>query len=140
LPVLGADTDVSIDGLILGKPADRDDALAMLMKLSDRAHEVCSAVVVIDGARTEHIVATTRVVFGRIHEADAAAYCDSGEPLDKAGAYGIQGFAARWVRSIEGSYTNVVGLPLYETAELLERIGVRPYSPSIPRSSSTPKR
>ena len=125
LPVLGADTDVSIDGVILGKPRDRDDALAMLMRLSGRTHEVCSAVAVVQGDRIETVLASTAVHFGEIDEADAAAYCDSGEPLDKAGAYGIQGYAARWVRAISGSYTNVVGLPLCETAELLARFGIR---------------
>ncbi|GAC1631093.1 MAG: Maf family protein [Nevskia sp.] len=125
LPVLGADTDVAIDGLILGKPRDCDEALTMLLRLSGRAHEVCSAVAVVHGDRVETVLARTQVVFGSIDVAEAAAYCDSGEPLDKAGAYGIQGYAARWVRRIEGSYTGVVGLPLCETAELLARFGVR---------------
>lgn len=124
LPVLGADTDVALDGVILGKPRDRDAAAAMLMRLSNRAHEVCSAVAVILGDRVETVVTQTRVVFGAIAAAELAAYCDSGEPLDKAGAYGIQGYAARWVRRVEGSYTGVVGLPLCETAELLARFGV----------------
>lgn len=125
LPVLGADTDVSIDGEILGKPRDAADALAMLRRLSGRRHEVCSAVAVVHGARIETLSTTTAVIFGDIDEADARAYCDSGEPLDKAGAYGIQGYAARWVRRVEGSYTGVVGLPLCETAELLARFGVQ---------------
>ena len=124
LPVLGADTDVSIDGEILGKPRDRGDALAMLARLSGRTHEVCSAVVVISGARVESTVTLTRVSFGNISAAQAAAYWESGEPADKAGAYAIQGHAARWVKSIEGSYSGVVGLPLYETCELLQRCGV----------------
>ncbi len=124
LPVLGADTDVSIDGEILGKPRDRADALAMLARLSGRTHEVCSAVVVIAGARVESAVTRTRVSFGAIDAAQAAAYWASGEPADKAGAYAIQGHAARWVKSIEGSYSGVVGLPLYETCELLQRFGV----------------
>lgn len=125
LPVLGADTDVAIDGEILGKPRDAADALAMLRRLSGRRHEVCSAVAVVQGARVETLTTTTAVIFGDIDEADARAYCDSGEPLDKAGAYGIQGYAARWVRRVEGSYTGVVGLPLCETAELLARFGVQ---------------
>jgi len=124
LPVLGADTDVSIDGEILGKPRDRADALAMLARLSGRGHEVCSAVAVIAGARVETALSVTRVEFGPISPVQAAAYWDSGEPADKAGAYAIQGHAARWVRRIEGSYSGVVGLPLYETCELLRRIGV----------------
>ncbi len=125
LPVLGADTDVAIDGEILGKPRDRDDALAMLARLSGRSHEVCSAVAVIAGARVETALSLTRVRFGTISPAQAAAYWESGEPADKAGAYAIQGYAARWVQSIEGSYSGVVGLPLYETCELLRRVGVR---------------
>ena len=124
LPVLAADTDVSIDGRILGKPRDRDDALAMLHRLSGRTHEVCSAVVLIGGGRIESAVTVTRVSFGTIGAAQAAAYWESGEPADKAGAYAIQGHAARWVKSIEGSYSGVVGLPLYETCELLRRFGI----------------
>lgn len=124
LPVLGADTDVSIDGEILGKPRDRDDALAMLARLSGRTHEVCSAVVVIAGTRVESALTVTRVSFGTIDPAQAQAYWASGEPADKAGAYAIQGHAARWVKRIEGSYSGVVGLPLYETCELLQRFGV----------------
>ena len=125
IPVLAADTDVAVDGEILGKPRDADDAVAMLLRLANRAHQVVSAVAVIHGARLETVVATTEVMFGDVAEADARAYADSGEPLDKAGAYGIQGYAARWVRAVHGSYTNIVGLPLCETAELLARFGVR---------------
>ena len=125
LPVLGADTDVSIDGEILGKPRDRGDALAMLERLSGRSHEVCSAVALIAGTRRATAVTVTRVRFGAITPAQAAAYWESGEPADKAGAYAIQGYAARWVRSIDGSYSGVVGLPLYETCELLQDFGVR---------------
>lgn len=124
LPVLGADTDVSVDGEILGKPRDRADALAMLARLSGRSHEVCSVVVLVDGARSESALTVTRVHFGAIDAAQAAAYWDTGEPADKAGAYAIQGHAARWVRRIEGSYSGVVGLPLYETCELLRKFGI----------------
>jgi septum formation protein len=124
LPVLGADTDVAIDGEILGKPRHRDDALRMLDRLSGRTHEVCSAVAVAVAGRIETALTVTRVSFGVISASAASAYWDSGEPADKAGAYAIQGYAARWVRSIEGSYSGVVGLPLYETCELLERSGV----------------
>ena len=124
IPVLAADTDVAIDGEILGKPRDADDAVAMLMRLANRPHQVVSAVAVVHGARLETVVTTTEVLFGIIDERDARAYADSGEPLDKAGAYGIQGHASRWVRAVHGSYTGIVGLPLYETAELLGRFGV----------------
>jgi septum formation protein len=137
LPVLGADTDVSIDGEILGKPRDVADAEAMLLRLANREHAVISAVTVCLGARSETVTTLTRVRFGRIDPADARAYAASGEPLDKAGAYGIQGAAARWVERIDGSYTGVVGLPLYETAELLARFGVTAAaspSPELPAS------
>jgi len=124
--VLAADTDVSIDGEILGKPADEAHALSMLMRLSGRGHEVHSAVAVRLGDRLETVQTVTEVVFGQISEADARTYWRSGEPADKAGAYAIQGGAARWVREIHGSYTGVVGLPLYEAEQLLHRFGVSP--------------
>lgn len=125
-PVLGADTDVSVDGEILGKPIDREDAVRMLLRLSDRSHEVHSAVVVAASERHELSCTRTEVVFGRISREEAEAYWATGEPADKAGAYAIQGLAACWVREIRGSYTGVVGLPLYETVELLRRFGVKP--------------
>jgi septum formation protein len=124
-PVLGADTDVVVDGSILGKPRDRDDALAMLARLAGRTHRVVSAVAVLHRARVDTALSVTEVSFGAISPAEAAAYWATGEPADKAGAYAIQGVAARWVQSIRGSYTGVVGLPLYETAALLARCGVR---------------
>jgi septum formation protein len=126
LPVLGADTDVVIDDEILGKPAGRDEALAMLERLSDRTHEVFSAVAVVQDGRAETALSITQVRFGPITPAQARAYWDSGEPADKAGAYAIQGGGARFVRGIHGSYSGVVGLPLYETLELLRRFGVEP--------------
>ncbi|MDB5968461.1 MAG: septum formation inhibitor Maf [Hydrocarboniphaga sp.] len=126
LPVLGADTDVSVDGRILGKPSGRDDALAMLARLSGRSHQVCSAVAMVSGTQTLQVLTVTEVHFGVIAPADALAYWNSGEPADKAGAYAIQGGAARWVREIRGSYTGVVGLPLLETCELLARCGIHP--------------
>jgi septum formation protein len=125
-PVIGADTDVSIDGRILGKPADAADALAMLAWLSGRSHRVCSAVAIVDGARRLQALTVTEVQFGEIGPEDAQAYWNSGEPADKAGAYAIQGAASRWVREIRGSYTGVVGLQLLETVELLASIGIRP--------------
>jgi septum formation protein len=124
LPVLGADTDVVVDGEILGKPRGRDEALAMLARLSNRTHEVYSGVAVVQGARAETALSVTRVSFGAITPAQAAAYWDSGEPADKAGAYAIQGLGARFVREIHGSYSGVVGLPLHETLDLLGRFGV----------------
>jgi septum formation protein len=110
--VLGADTIVVVDNDILGKPRDADDARAMLRRLSGRWHEVTSAVcLVVDGReRLEH--ATTRVEFSALSDDDIAGYVALGEPMDKAGAYGIQGIAARWIPRIEGDYSNVVGLPV----------------------------
>lgn len=129
LPVVGADTDVSIDGRILGKPRDRADAVEMLLSLSNRAHQVHTAVAVRRGDEQAVDGTCTEVVFGRISRAEAEAYWDSGEPADKAGAYAIQGIAGRWVREIRGSYGGVVGLPVYETMQLLRRFGVEPGMP-----------
>ena len=126
LPVLGADTDVVVDGEILGKPRNRDQALAMLARLAGRTHEVYSGVAVVHGGRAETALSVTRVSFGPVSPQQAQAYWDTGEPADKAGAYGIQGGGAQFVREIHGSYSGVVGLPLYETLELLRRFGVTP--------------
>ncbi len=124
LPVLGADTDVVVDGEILGKPRNRDEALAMLGRLSGRTHEVFSAVAVVQDGRAETALSVTRVSFGAVTPQQAAAYWDTGEPADKAGAYAIQGLGAQFVREVHGSYSGVVGLPLFETLELLRRFGV----------------
>ncbi|MGH8446517.1 MAG: Maf family protein [Solimonas sp.] len=134
LPALGADTDVVLDGRILGKPRDRSDALAMLAALAGREHEVYSAVALVQGGREALSLSVTKVRFGAITPDTAAAYWASGEPADKAGAYGIQGLGALFVRAIEGSYSGVVGLPLYETAALLKQFGIQPFSlsPSHP--------
>jgi len=137
LPVLGADTDVVIDGEILGKPRDRDDAIAMLLRLSGRVHAVCSAVAIVHGARVETALTTTRVHFGAVNADEAAAYWASGEACDKAGAYAIQGLGGRWIVAIDGSYSGVVGLPLHETVGLLQRFGLAarmgtPAAPSPP--------
>ncbi len=129
LPVLGADTDVSVDGQILGKPRDQQDAVNMLLRLSNRRHEVHTAVAVRRGTEQALEATCTEVVFGRITRAEAEAYWDTGEPVDKAGAYAIQGLAGRWVREIRGSYSGVVGLPVYETMALLRRFGVEPVMP-----------
>lgn len=124
LPVMGADTDVVLDGRILGKPRDRDDALAILAALSDREHEVYSAVAMVQGERAEVQLSVTQVKFGPVTPAAAARYWETGEPADKAGAYGIQGQGAQFVKGINGSYSGVVGLPLFETTELLQRFGI----------------
>ncbi|MDB5987990.1 MAG: septum formation inhibitor Maf [Nevskia sp.] len=125
LPVLGADTDVAIDGDILGKPRDAEDAVRMLLRLAERSHQVFSAVALVSAAGADVELSVTRVQFGAITRAQALDYWNSGEPADKAGAYAIQGHAARWICAIEGSYSGVVGLPLFETVWLLERHGVQ---------------
>ncbi len=129
VPVLGADTDVVLDGELLGKPADRAHALTLLARLSNRAHQVCSAVAVVHAGGVSTRLSVTDVVFGPISRAQAAAYWDSGEPADKAGAYAIQGLGAVFVREIRGSYSGVVGLPLFETAELLAECGIELLTP-----------
>jgi len=125
-PALGADTDVVLDGRILGKPADAADAATMLAALSGRRHEVISAVVLTDGPRTEVALTITEIVFATLTPQDIARYVQSGEPMGKAGAYGIQALAARFVREVRGSYTGVVGLPMAETCDLLARFGIQP--------------
>lgn len=122
--VLGADTAVVLDGKILGKPVDEADALAMLTALSDREHEVLTAVAVVDEQRCETRTVSSRVKFRAIAPEEAHAYWVSGEPQDKAGSYAIQGLAAVFVESLTGSYSAVVGLPLCETAEILQRFGI----------------
>jgi septum formation protein len=122
--VLGADTAVVLDGQILGKPVDEADAVAMLMALSDREHEVLTAIAVLDGQRCESRVVRSLVRFRSISREEAAAYWASGEPLDKAGGYGIQGLGAVFVAGLNGSYSAVVGLPVCETAELLGHFGI----------------
>jgi len=123
-PVLAADTTVSIDGLIMGKPTDREDAITMLKQLSGRTHEVHTAVAVKLDSRLETGLSTTVVKFGTLQEEAIRRYATTGDPMDKAGAYGIQGKAAVFVESISGSYTGVMGLPAYETARLLESVGI----------------
>lgn len=118
--VLGADTAVVHDNDILGKPADPDDARAMLRRLSGGGHRVMSAVALITVAGTRLEMATTEVEFLPLTESRIRRYVDTGEPMDKAGAYGIQGFGAAFVARIVGSYSNVVGLPLAETVQLLD--------------------
>ena len=124
LPVLGADTLVVQDGQALGKPRDRDAALAMLARLSGRRHEVISAVAVATAAGVQAEVSRSAVTFGVITPAEAARYWATGEPRDKAGGYAIQGIGGAFVRRLEGSYSGVMGLPLAETERLLAAAGV----------------
>ena len=122
--VLAADTTVVLDGRSLGKPAGKDDALRMLGALSNREHEVLTGVAVAAAGRVDTAVSRTRVRFREIGRDEALNYWHSGEPRDKAGAYGIQGLGGVFVSNIEGSYSGVVGLPVYETAALLRRAGL----------------
>ena len=123
-PVLAADTAVVLDGKILGKPRDMKDAIGMLLALSSRTHEVLTAVAVRTAARTQLKVSRSLVSFRAIEAAEARDYWASGEPCDKAGAYAIQGYAAVFIADLQGSYSGVMGLPLFETAELLEAAGI----------------
>jgi septum formation protein len=118
--VLGADTTVTLDNLILGKPEDAVDAARMLRLLSGRTHRVITGVAVVSAARTEAAAEVTAVKFLTLSDEEIAGYIATGEPMDKAGAYAIQGRAARWIPRIEGDYFNVVGLPLALVSTLLE--------------------
>jgi septum formation protein len=124
--VVGADTVVVVEGDILGKPRDAQDAAAMLRRLSGRTHVVLSGVACVHGATHQVRLSESHVSFRPLSAGEIAAYCATGEPLDKAGAYAIQGRAAAFIRHLEGSYSGVMGLPLYETAELLAGAGIRP--------------
>ena len=121
LVVLGADTTVTLDDHILGKPEDTADAVRMLRLLSGRTHRVITGVAVVSAEGTEAAAEATAVSFRRLTEEEIAAYVASGEPMDKAGAYAIQGRAARWIPRIEGCYFNVVGLPIARVALMLEK-------------------
>jgi septum formation protein len=122
LIVLGADTTVMLDHHILGKPTDAADATRMLRLLSGRTHRVITGIAMVTGARTEVAAEVTAVKFLTLSEEEIAAYIATGEPMDKAGAYAIQGRAARWIPRIEGDYFNVVGLPIALVSTLLNSI------------------
>jgi septum formation protein len=124
LPILAADTTVSIDGIILGKPESDEEAHVMLARMSGRRHEVHTGIAVATGAGIEVALSTTYVEMDALTDAAIQAYVATGEPHDKAGAYGIQGLAGTFIKHIEGSYSGVMGLPIYETAALLKRAGV----------------
>jgi septum formation protein len=125
-PVLAADTAVVLDGRILGKPADREDAESMLGQLSGRTHEVLTAVALRTANGLQSRISRSEVTFRRITAGEARAYWETGEPCDKAGAYAIQGRAAIFIADLRGSYSGVMGLPLFETAEMLSGAGVLP--------------
>jgi septum formation protein len=124
VPVLAADTAVVLEARILGKPADMNDAIAMLLQLSGRAHQVLTAVALRTAAGLQVKVSHSTVTFRTIDSSEARAYWETGEPSDKAGAYAIQGYAAVFISDLNGSYSGVMGLPLFETAALLEAAGV----------------
>ena len=123
--VLGGDTEVVLEDEVFGKPRDAADAAAMLARLSGRTHRVISAVSLVSAAREAQAVSISEVRFARLDEADIATYVASGEPMGRAGAYAIQGGAERFVEHLSGSYSGVMGLPLYQTAQLLRDFGVR---------------
>ena len=122
-PVLSADTTVTIDGEILGKPANTKEAVAMLERLSGRTHEVLTSVAVHGMNIAEQITQVSAVRFAKLTPEQIRAYCASPEPYDKAGGYGIQGAAAVFIEHIEGSHSGIMGLPLFETANLLRKAG-----------------
>jgi septum formation protein len=125
-PVLGADTEVVLDGVVLGKPRDREDAVSMLMRLGGREHRVLSGVAVVRGDEDQSRLSVSHVHFRQIGDDEALAYWHTGEPADKAGGYAIQGRAAMFIERLEGSYSGVMGLPLFETAQLLRQFGLVP--------------
>jgi septum formation protein len=124
MPVLVADTTVALGSEIFGKPRDREDAVRMLQALSGTQHRVLTAVAVCLDQRAELAVSVSLVTFCELSDERIRAYADSGEPFDKAGAYAIQGRAGAFAERIEGSYSGVMGLPLFETAALLRQFGI----------------
>ena len=122
--ILTADTTVTIDGAVLGKPVDRDDAVRMLKRLAGDSHQVLTAIAVAFDKEVKHVLSTSFVSFAPLSEAEIKRYVDSGEPMDKAGGYAVQGLAAKFIAKLSGSYSGVVGLPLYETTALLRQCGL----------------
>jgi septum formation protein len=121
-PVLAADTTVALDGVVFGKPADRKEAVAMLEALSGRRHEVLTAVALMRDDQIDSGLSRSEVQFKKLSAEEIAQYVATGESDDKAGAYAIQGRAARFIMELRGSYSGVMGLPLYETSQLLEKL------------------
>ena len=126
MPMLGADTIVVFNGTIFGKPSDAADAKRMLKLLSGTQHEVLTGVAVTDGTRLLHDTSISRVRFRDLTESEINNYIASGEPTGKAGAYAIQGIAAVFIERLEGSYSGVMGLPIFETSMLLSQFGIKP--------------
>ena len=125
-PVLAADTTVVIDGKILGKPGGSAEAAAMLGQLSGRTHQVMTSIALYHHEQSWQLTQISEVTFADLSEQTIARYCATHEPYDKAGGYGIQGLAAVFIRHIAGSYSGIMGLPLFETTQLLEEAGIRP--------------
>jgi septum formation protein len=124
-PVLAADTTVTIDGKILGKPANHEEAMLMLQLLSGRTHQVLTALAVRFDEQVNEVLHRSEVRFTELSETSMRAYCDLPEPYDKAGGYGIQGHAAQFIEHISGSHSGIMGLPLFETTRLLEQAGIK---------------
>lgn len=124
IPVLAADTMVVCEDIILGKPKNKTDAETMLRMLSGKQHSVITGIALIDADREYFNISVTKVLFKVLSDREITAYCNTIEPFDKAGAYGIQGQAALFIRNIDGSYSGVMGLPIFETNELLIKFGI----------------
>lgn len=124
LPILAADTEVVLDAEVLGKPADRAAGVAQLRRLAGRTHEVMTALCLLHAGAQHTAVSISRVTFGPLSDAQIQRYWDSGEPVDKAGGYGIQGRAAGFIAHLDGSYSGVMGLPLFELTQILREIGI----------------
>jgi len=124
-PVLTADTTVTLDGHILGKPVDKADAMRMLTQLSGESHQVLTAIAVALDQEIRQVLTTSFVTFAKLSEDEIRRYIETGEPLDKAGGYAVQGIAGKFIAKLSGSYSGVMGLPLYETATLLRQCGVQ---------------
>ena len=129
-PVLAADTIVVLGDKIFGKPREESDAISMLLELSGKTHLVMTAVtigiMIEEEAKFHTISVSSKVEFSKLTASDCKEYCDTGEPFDKAGGYGIQGFGSAFIRKINGSYSNIVGLPIHEVVQLLKELGI-PY-------------
>lgn len=123
-PVLAADTAVALDGVIFSKPVDRDEAYATLSRLSGQTHQVLTSIAVQFHKHQVECTQTSEVTFCTLSQAQLDQYCHSQEPFDKAGAYGIQGTAAQFISHISGSYSGIMGLPLFETAQLVSEVGI----------------
>jgi septum formation protein len=132
LPVLAADTTVVVDSRVFGKPRDRTDAIEMLGTLAGRAHEVLTAIALASSQGVSERLSSSTVRFRAISPEECAAYWDTGEPRDKAGGYAIQGLGAVFVESLSGSYSAVMGLPLFETGELLQAAGIQFWNGASP--------